>query len=84
MEDPFLSLVKLGIGKPVNSLPHLFDWSSIYALAAEQGLSAFVMDGIERLPDQFALLKRLRCNGLEKFCRVMSIDILIMKKLLVN
>lgn len=59
MENPFLSLVRLGIGKPVNSLPHLFDWSSIYALAAEQGLSAIVMDGIELLPDSLRPPKEL-------------------------
>ena len=59
MESPFLSLVKLGIGKPVNSLPHLFDWSSIYALAAEQGLSAIIIDGIEKLPEQLRPPKSL-------------------------
>ena len=59
MEKPFLSLVRLGIGKSVNSLPHLFDWSSIYALAAEQGLSAIIIDGIEKLPDQLRPPKSL-------------------------
>ena len=50
IEEPFLSLVKLGIGKPIKNLPCLFDWRSIYALAAEQGLSAIIIDGIEKLP----------------------------------
>lgn len=59
MENPFLSLIRLGIGKPANSLPHLFDWSSIYALAAEQGLSAIIIDGIEKLPEQLRPPKSL-------------------------
>ena len=51
MKNAFLSLVKLGIGKTVTDLPQSFDWNSLYALAGEQGLTAIVLDGIERLPD---------------------------------
>ena len=59
MDIPFLSLVKLGIGKPVHNLPQSFDWPSIHTLAVEQGLSAIVMDGIERLPEQLRPPKEL-------------------------
>lgn len=59
MENPFLSLVRLGIGKSVYELPQSFDWKSVYALAQEQGLSAIVMDGIEQLPERLRPLKDL-------------------------
>ena len=45
----FLSLVKLGIGHSA-SIPTHVDWVTTEALAAEQGLSAIVLDGIEELP----------------------------------
>ena len=45
----FLSLVRLGIGKEVSSLPEAFDWSAIQDLAIKQGLYAVVLDGVERL-----------------------------------
>ena len=45
----FLSLVRLGIGHSA-SIPTHVDWVTTEALAAEQGLSAIVLDGIEELP----------------------------------
>lgn len=57
--DEFLSLVCLGIGTRTvnNSLLTVhgsgsFDWNELKALAEQQGLSAVVLDGIERLPEQ--------------------------------
>ena len=52
MDISFLILVRLGIGKG-NSvpLPKNFDWKKIQALASQQGLSAIVIGGIEKLPE---------------------------------
>ena len=49
----FLPLLRLGIGNssPQDvSLPDDLDWEAIKALADRQGLSAVILDGIERLP----------------------------------
>lgn len=57
--DEILSLVRLGIGTGTvnDSLLTVqgsdsFDWNKLKALAEKHGLSAVVLDGIERLPDQ--------------------------------
>ena len=42
----------MGIGHNAEPFPFGVDWSSIEDLAAQQGLSAIVLDGIERLPDK--------------------------------
>lgn len=47
--DAFLALTRLGIGNAVMALPDSIDWPAIEALAAQQGLSAIVLDGIEEL-----------------------------------
>ena len=51
LKDSFLALVRLGIGCHVGALPEVVDWQAIQALSNHQGLSAIVVDGIERLPD---------------------------------
>lgn len=52
MEDFFLSLIRLGIGKSrVARVPKQIDWDQLKDLAAKQGLSAILVDGIERLPE---------------------------------
>ena len=51
-KDVFLSLVRLGIGHRADTLPKTIVWRRMKALAEEQGLSAVVLDGIERLPEQ--------------------------------
>lgn len=51
LKESFFALVRLGIGYPVGTLPEIFDWLAIRALSNQQGLSAIVVDGIERLPD---------------------------------
>lgn len=49
----FLTLVRLGIGNPICQLPQTgVDWSSILYLAEQQGLSAIVLDGIEKLSEE--------------------------------
>lgn len=55
-KEVFLVLVRLGVGTETSRQPsnHIYpeevDWSAIETLAAEQGLSAVVVDGVERLP----------------------------------
>lgn len=52
MKKTFLSLVSLGIGHYSVALPQNVDWNELKALAERQGLSAVVLDGIEKLPEQ--------------------------------
>ena len=47
----FLYLVRLGLGHYGGNIPEIDDWNAIEKLAAEQGLSAILVDGIERLPE---------------------------------
>ena len=50
--DTFLSLVRLGIGNASTvRLPKDVDWNALEDLAVRHGLSAVIVDGIERLPD---------------------------------
>lgn len=55
IHELFLQLVRLGIGADSVSSFKLqvsssFDWEALWNLAAEQGLSAIVVDGLEKLP----------------------------------
>ena len=45
----FLSIVRLGIGHYAGYLPPISDWSAIEMLAEQQGLSAIIVDGVEKL-----------------------------------
>ena len=45
----YLSLIRLGIGTSVNESLGEVDWMAIKALADRQGLSAILLDGVERL-----------------------------------
>lgn len=48
----FLKLVRLGIGNASNSrITEKIDWDGIENIARHQGLTAVVLDGIEKLPD---------------------------------
>lgn len=49
----FLQLVRIGIGtdEGISSLPEAIDWPAVKALASQQGLSAIILDSIERLPE---------------------------------
>lgn len=60
----FLQLIRLGIGTTTStaSLPDKIDWSKVEDLAAQQGLSAVMVDGVEKLsglqrPSQKMLLQ---------------------------
>ncbi len=50
-EKTFLQLVRLGIGHSACALPDGVDWDSLEVLAVNQGLSAIIIDGIEKLPE---------------------------------
>lgn len=45
----FLQIVRLGIGHPASNLSESVDLAAVKALAAKQGLSAVVLDGIDKL-----------------------------------
>ena len=52
-KEIFLTLLRLGIGHQSGiTVPNIVDWGAIETLAVEQGLSAVMVDGIERLPDE--------------------------------
>lgn len=48
----FLQIVRLGIGHNAGLITGEIDWNNIQTLAEQQGLSAIVVDGVERLPDE--------------------------------
>lgn len=50
-KNAFLTLVRLGIGHHSDALSNNVDWKVLENLAAEQGLSGVLVDGIERLSD---------------------------------
>lgn len=49
----FLSLVRLGIGNHADPIPSNAKWSDIEQIAIRQGLSAVLVDGVEKLPDSY-------------------------------
>lgn len=50
-KSTFLSLVRMGIRHHADALPSVVDWNELKDLAERQGLSAVVLDGIEKLPE---------------------------------
>jgi len=52
VKSVFLQLVRLGIGHPGDVLCETVDWNKLWALTERQGLSAVVLDGLERLHDE--------------------------------
>jgi len=53
LEETFFLLIRLGIGNSVHSQIHNeINWIELEKLAAKQGLSAVIMDGIEKLPEE--------------------------------
>lgn len=50
MEQLFFNLIKLGIGHYAYPINKVSSWDEIIALAARQGLSAVLIDGVEKLP----------------------------------
>lgn len=51
LRESFLSIVRLGIGYNSYSLLCPLDWEALESLASQQGLSAVLVDGVERLPE---------------------------------
>lgn len=51
-KNTFLSLIRLGIGHRDGNLPERIEWNDMEVLAAEQGLSAVLVDGMEKLPGE--------------------------------
>ena len=49
--NALLQLARLGIGNGLDGAIDIIDWNNIQVLAAKQGLSAIVIDGVECLPD---------------------------------
>lgn len=49
-KESFLCLLRIGIGHN-SPIPIIADWNVIETIAAEQGLSAVVVDGLEKLAD---------------------------------
>ena len=50
-QDSFLQIVQLGIGHYAVHLAGEFDWTAIKALAEQQGLSAIIIDGVDKLSE---------------------------------
>lgn len=83
LKQAFLTLVRLGIGHRALFLPDGVNWVDLQALADEQGLSAVVLDGIDKLPSdkrppkQLALqwigetLQGFECRY-ERYCRTIA------------
>ena len=66
-------LIRLGIRNSVHSQIHNeINWTELDKLAAKQGLSAMIMDGIEKLPEEERPQRNFCYNGLERRCKGMS------------
>ena len=50
-KDIFFNLIRLGIGHNAEPILDELDWTTIEALAANQGLAAIILDGINCLPE---------------------------------
>lgn len=51
-QDIFLSLIRLGIGHGSSRFLERIDWNALEDLAARQGLSGILVDGVEKLPEE--------------------------------
>ena len=51
-KESFLQIVRLGIGHHAGRISGEIDWSEIQALDEQQGLSAIVVDDVEKLPQK--------------------------------
>ena len=59
MKEAFLQLIRLGIEHFGNPILDRVDWEALEGLAAKQGLSAIMVDGIDRLPVEARPPKKL-------------------------
>lgn len=55
-QESFLALVRQGIGNETRSMPERVDWEAIKVLADEHGLTAIVLDGIDKQNKDFPKL----------------------------
>lgn len=51
-KNTFLSLVRQGVGHHGDAVSPKVDWQAIEAIANQHGLSAIIIDGLEKLPDE--------------------------------
>ena len=52
LREYFLAIVRLGIGHQSRySTPQKIDWKALETLAENQGLSAVMVDGVEKQPE---------------------------------
>lgn len=51
LKDTFLSIIRLGIGHDAYISDKTIDWKAVEALALEHGLSAIMVDGVDKLPE---------------------------------
>lgn len=61
-KESFLSLIRLSIGHSTNYLSCDYDWRAIEELSSKHGLSAVIIDGIEKLPDSKRPSKEVLLN----------------------
>lgn len=59
MIEPFLSLVRVGIGKQSKPSCSSYDWQTIYSCAVRHGLSAVILNGLQKLPHDIVPPKQL-------------------------
>lgn len=59
LKDTFLSIIRLGIGHDAYISDKTIDWKAVEALALEHGLSAIMVDGIEKVPESLRPPKTL-------------------------
>ena len=62
-QEVFLQLIRLGIGHSASNLSESADLAAVKALAAKQGLSAVVLDGLN---DVRSKRSDVRCNSLQE------------------
>lgn len=61
MKKIFLDLIRLGIGHTPFDMPEQIDWFAVQALARKHGLSAVVLDGLDKLPpSSYRMTDRLK------------------------
>ena len=84
LEDSFLQLIRLGIGTAGRTnLQSSINWDTIETIAEKQGLSAIVVDGIEKLPESIRPPKEILLQWIgntlqnyeyryERYCHSMS------------
>lgn len=51
LQDVFTSLIRLGIGHGTSQFPERIDWKALEDLTGRQGLSAILVDAVEKLPE---------------------------------